>query len=76
MTGSDDGKTTVADLGARGIEEVKAMCPRCGRIWRSPIAFLPPATALRKIGELMTCPTCGGRGIEVEPAEGGDRLVH
>ena len=76
MSGSDVEKPTVADLATRGIDDVTAMCPRCGLRWRSLISFLPPMTTLRKIGELMSCPTCGGREIEVEPAEVGERVVH
>ena len=59
---------TVAELLAAKIDEVDAMCLRCGRTWRAPISFLPATTSLEKIAELMSCPTCGGRKIDVGPA--------
>jgi hypothetical protein len=56
---------TVGDLVKRGVEDVKAFCGDCGKLWRAPITFLPPATGLRKVAALMLCPRCGGREIEV-----------
>ncbi len=68
MTDLPGPRFTVAELLASKIDEVDAMCVRCGRTWRAPISFLPAATSLEKIAELMSCPTCGGREIDVGPA--------
>jgi DNA-directed RNA polymerase subunit RPC12/RpoP len=76
MTDPTGMKLTVAELAASGVDEVEAMCLRCGRTWRSPISFLPPATALQKITELMSCPACGGREIDIQPAEAGGGVIH
>ena len=76
MTDLSDPRLTVADMAASGIDEVNAMCLRCGSSWRSPISFLPSATSLEKIAELMSCPTCGGREIDVEPAVPVSSLIH
>lgn len=75
MTETANAKLTVAELLARGIDEVRAMCPRCGRRWRSPLSFLPPTTALLTVAKLMSCPTCGGHEIEVEPTD-DERIAH
>jgi Zn finger protein HypA/HybF involved in hydrogenase expression len=63
---------TVADLIMRGVEEIDASCLRCGENWRAPISILPSATSLAKIEELMVCPACGGRNVDVAPAWMGD----
>jgi Zn finger protein HypA/HybF involved in hydrogenase expression len=63
---------TVADLLRQGAEEIDASCLRCGENWRAPITILPSATTLAKIAELMVCPACGGREVEVAPAWPGD----
>ena len=76
MTAPSGMKVTVGDLAASGIDEVDAMCVRCGSVWRSPISFLPPATTLEKIAELMSCRACGGREIDVEPPEIVGGVIH
>jgi len=63
---------TVADLLMRGVDEMDASCLRCGENWQAPIGFLPPATTLAKISELMVCPACDGWEVEVAPAWPGD----
>jgi hypothetical protein len=40
--------------------------------WKAPITVLPSAATLAKIEELLICPTCGGREIDVTPAWPGD----
>jgi hypothetical protein len=57
----------VADLLDKGIEGVRAFCPSCGHIWQSPITFLPPLTTMQKVAELMACPICDRRDIEIGP---------
>lgn len=59
---------TVGEMSAHGVENVRAFCPACGHLWNSPIDFLPPATTLAKISELLMCWTCGGLEVEAEPA--------
>jgi hypothetical protein len=34
-------------------------------MWQAPITFLQPAITMPKVEALMTCPTCGGRAIDV-----------
>lgn len=63
---------TVADLFGQGVEEIDASCLRCGESWQAPITMLPSATNLVKIQELMVCPACGGRDVDVAPAWVGE----
>lgn len=58
---------TVDDLMMRGVEVVRASCQCCGESWTAPITFLPSATTLEKISQLMICPLCGGRDIVAQP---------
>lgn len=58
---------TVAEMSAQGVENVRAFCPACGQLWNAPIDFLPSATTLAKIGELLKCRACGSRDVEAEP---------
>lgn len=59
-------EVTVADLVEEGADAIEASCWRCGEEWQAPIAFLPPATTLVRISEILICPTCGGRDVELE----------
>jgi hypothetical protein len=61
MLGSDPLALTVAELMERGESELSASCGFCGESWQLPIDFLPPATTIRTIGQLVICPVCGGR---------------
>lgn len=72
MRGAEPSAITVADLQNRGVEEIDASCLRCGENWQAPITVLPSATTLAKIAELMVCPACGGREVDVTPAWPGD----
>jgi Zn finger protein HypA/HybF involved in hydrogenase expression len=59
---------TVAELMVNDIENVEAACLRCGEAWLAPTDFLPPATTIAKIADLMVCPTCGGREVRIDLA--------
>jgi Zn finger protein HypA/HybF involved in hydrogenase expression len=72
MRNIEPSAVTVADLIRRGADEVRASCQQCGDSWRAPITFLPSATTLEKIGQLMICPACGGRKIVAAAAWPGD----
>ena len=63
---------TVADLLMRAGEEIDASCSRCGENWQAPISILPPSTTLAKIAEVMVCPACGGREVDIAPAWMGE----
>jgi len=63
---------TVADLLRRGVDEIDASCSRCSENWQTPISILPPATTLAKIAEVMVCPACGGREVDIAPAWMGE----
>ena len=76
MSLEQDSSLTVAELLARGIDEVDASCGYCGHGWRAPIAFLPDATTLEKVSQLMACPACGRMDIDVEPVWPAGGVVH
>lgn len=71
----DPGFVTVADLLAHGIDEVSATCPSCRSSWLVPVSFLPPATSLRKVGELLICPRCGSQKVRIEMVASALRLT-
>lgn len=58
---------TVGDLDAHGADSVKATCVACGREWRVMVRFLPIATTLPKVADLLECRVCGGQRVGVEP---------
>ena len=65
----------VSDMLMEGVCEVIATCPECGKSWTAPIAFLPPATSMSKIAELIVCPLCGSLDVHVEPVLQGEKLT-
>jgi Zn finger protein HypA/HybF involved in hydrogenase expression len=72
MRRAEPSAIAVADLLMRGVEKIDASCLRCGENWQAPISILPPATTLAKIAELMVCPACGGREVDIAPAWMGE----
>ncbi len=59
---------TVGEMQALGVDSVEAHCCVCGNRWPVPIDFLPAATTLSKVAELIVCPTCGSSGVKVSLA--------
>jgi hypothetical protein len=77
MLGSDPLALTVAELLEPGESELSASCGSCGKTWRLPIGFLPPATTIRTIGELIICPVCGGwEVVASDESQTGGSLLH
>lgn len=68
MSSIDNPAITVGEMKTHAVNEVLASCDLCGERWRVPIEFLPSATKLEKIAELIICPNCGDRGIKASPA--------
>ena len=61
-------KITLADLALLVIDAIEASCHSCGANWRAPYNFLPLSTRLETMEELLICPVCGGRKLNVAPA--------
>ncbi len=59
---------TVAEMWELGVDCIRASCAHCCRRWRVPVDFLPPATTLAKIEELIICQDCGRGGLKVSVA--------
>ena len=55
----------VGDLLGRGHDDVEAICRSCNYRWKLPIGFLPPATDLGTISQLVACPACDSAEIEL-----------
>jgi hypothetical protein len=63
----DNPAITVGEMKMHGVAKVWALCDSCGNGWQVPIDFLPPATNLRKIAELLICPVCGDKDVKASP---------
>ncbi|WP_374544453.1 hypothetical protein [Rhodoblastus sp.] len=61
-------KITLADLALLVIDAIEASCHSCGANWRAPYNFLPLSTRLETMEDLLICPVCGGRELNVAPA--------
>lgn len=67
MNAADPASVTIADMLANGADEVRAICPTCESSWTAPVSFLPPATNLAQVRDLLICPRCASIDIGVEP---------
>ena len=61
-------KLTLADLALLVIDAIEASCHSCGANWRAPYNFLPLSARLATMEDLLICPVCGGRDLNVAPA--------